>query len=396
MIIFHEGMPRSGKSYAALKDHVIPALVKGRTVYARIDGLNYKQIADLANITVERCRELLIELTEAQCQALTEVEFDQDALIVIDEAQNYWPTGRGNLTPDLLKWIAEHGHHGHDVLLMGQLLKDVHRSWVNRTNRKVQFVKKDVVGKADEYKWIMYHGRPDGEGRVKFTEATRGDEKYDDRYFGCYKSHSDGTENKANYADDRINIFKSRLFRRWLPLIGIASLLAVGYLVYLFKGGGFASSQKAPPAVQKTSPGRPNPAPVPQPPVPEKSPASTPASSPTPAPSKAADEWDLADVVTRLSRDNRPRLAGVLRSARETRVVVEWRDAAQRVVESMTSDQLRVLGWYPLVTDDDRMAVLLRPGHRIVATSWPIEEQIAKVTRLQVDQIKGEGVPGAR
>ena len=51
MIIFHEGMPRSGKSYASTKDHIVPALKKGRAIYARLDGLNYPQLAELAEIT---------------------------------------------------------------------------------------------------------------------------------------------------------------------------------------------------------------------------------------------------------------------------------------------------------------------------------------------------------
>lgn len=94
MIIFHEGMPRSGKSYAAMKDHIIPALSKGRIVYSRLDGIEHKQIAELAGIEEDRCRELLLPLTEEQCLKLPEQQFAKDSLIVIDEAQNYWQAGR--------------------------------------------------------------------------------------------------------------------------------------------------------------------------------------------------------------------------------------------------------------------------------------------------------------
>lgn len=51
MIIFHEGMPRSGKSYASIKDHIVPSLAKGRKVYARLDGINFRQIGELAGLT---------------------------------------------------------------------------------------------------------------------------------------------------------------------------------------------------------------------------------------------------------------------------------------------------------------------------------------------------------
>lgn len=45
MIIFHEGLPGSGKSYEALVKHIIPSLEKGRKVYARLNGFNYEKVS---------------------------------------------------------------------------------------------------------------------------------------------------------------------------------------------------------------------------------------------------------------------------------------------------------------------------------------------------------------
>lgn len=55
MLIFHEGLPGSGKSYEALVSHIIPRLKDGRTVDAYIEGLNFEKIAELAEITLEHC-----------------------------------------------------------------------------------------------------------------------------------------------------------------------------------------------------------------------------------------------------------------------------------------------------------------------------------------------------
>jgi len=66
MIFFHEGMPRSGKSYESMEKHIIPALAKGRSVDAYLYGLDHEKIAPLAGIDVERCKELLVELTTEQ------------------------------------------------------------------------------------------------------------------------------------------------------------------------------------------------------------------------------------------------------------------------------------------------------------------------------------------
>ena len=99
MIIFHEGMPRAGKSYAAMADHIIPALQKGRMVYARIDGLDHEKIAIAADIELERVNQLLVELAEQQVHHLPQIEIQQDSLVVIDELQNYWPQGKAQLSP---------------------------------------------------------------------------------------------------------------------------------------------------------------------------------------------------------------------------------------------------------------------------------------------------------
>lgn len=400
MIIFHEGMPRSGKSYAAMKDHIISALSKGRTVYARLDGLDYRQIAELAGISEERCRELLIHLTEEQCAKLSEQQFAKDSLIVIDEAQNYWQSGRAKLAPELLKWIAEHGHHGHDVLLMGQLLKDVHSSWMNRINRKVTFIKKDVVGKADEYKWIMYHGAPDNRGNVKFREVSRGDEKYDTRYFGTYKSHSEGTENKSTYADDRANIFRSKVFRKWLPLYGVAALAALAYVVWAFTGGLAGNlNDKAPQQAKKQKPQtetirvETNPGEHAQTEYRQGKPVELrPISLSQPAPLV-----EPADFIDDLNSKYRIRLGGSVRGERRAVGVIEWRDTDLGVKERLTFVQLQGLGWLVMISADGGLAILQKGSRRVVASSWPIEDTRGRVTEAQQAQIRpdqGQTVSG--
>lgn len=398
MIIFHEGMPRSGKSYAAMKDHIIPALQAGRMVFARLDGLDFDRIAEVAGLEKSTVERLLHHIEESQVKDIWKLDIPKDALICIDELQNYWPQGRAALPPEITKWIAEHGHHGWDILPMGQLLTDCHRTWVNRTNRKLQFIKKDMLGKPDQYKWIMYTGKPDSNGKVKFVEVSKGDASYDPKYFGTYASHSEGTENTENYADDRVNIWKSPMFRKWLPLLGVFTLLAGGYLVYLFKGGLVVQKEAPKPVAsvtevkengQTTQVIREGAAIKPE--------ATKAAYQESEKEKRRGQDFDLPDVVTDLGKENRIRLGAVVRSAAGVRVLVEWRDSSMRLVEQMNKDQLGILGWYVMVSDDNRMAILVRPGYRLVVTSWPIEEQIAKSTEKQTEQIRKEsasfGVP---
>ena len=50
MIIFHEGLPRSGKSYEAMVKHVLEALKQGRKVFAYVEGLNHEKIAEVIGL----------------------------------------------------------------------------------------------------------------------------------------------------------------------------------------------------------------------------------------------------------------------------------------------------------------------------------------------------------
>ncbi|WP_244126608.1 zonular occludens toxin domain-containing protein, partial [Xylella fastidiosa] len=59
MLVFNEGVPRSGKSYDAVKHHILPALREGRRVYARLNGLRYELIAQYLEMSEARIRELL-------------------------------------------------------------------------------------------------------------------------------------------------------------------------------------------------------------------------------------------------------------------------------------------------------------------------------------------------
>ncbi|NRQ42611.1 Zonular occludens toxin [Rheinheimera sp. YQF-2] len=242
MIIFHEGLPRSGKSYEALVKWIIPAIKKGRKVYARINGLNYEKIAELCDITLERCQELLIHIPKEQVMTIYE-HISNDALVIIDELQNFCPNGRQKLTPEMTAFIAEHGHKGLDIVTMGQSLSDCHSTWRNRTERKIQFLKLSMLGLEKRYQWTSYQGINQANGSIKFVKSNTGTATYDQKYFGAYASHEDDTENKGNLADARLNVFSSKALRYGIPL----AIVAAGYAVYYLYGFFNPASVKAEP-----------------------------------------------------------------------------------------------------------------------------------------------------
>ncbi|MEN3800274.1 zonular occludens toxin domain-containing protein [Aeromonas veronii] len=229
MLIFHEGLPGSGKSYEALVSHIIPRLKEGRTVDAYIEGLNFEKIAELAEITLEECQDQLKQITREQVPAINKHVRDK-SLVIIDESQNFWPTGRQRLPDPIIQFITEHRHRGLDVVLMGQNLNDVHSMWRNRIDKKFVFMKLDAVGQAKRYSWTSYKGslRADGQrSRIEFEKLTGGIRQYDPKYFGSYASTTSEDNEMGVYEDDRTNIFKSAKFKYGLP---IAALLFIGGL----------------------------------------------------------------------------------------------------------------------------------------------------------------------
>ena len=388
MIIFHEGMPGHGKSYAAMVDHIVPALKKGRKVYARMNGLDNGRIAEVTGLTAEEVAARLIPLSIDDVKGLAKYPFDKDALIVIDELQNFWPQGRLQLPEELRTFITEHRHSGFDILCMGQVLKDCHKTWVNRTNRKITFQQKDVLGKADEYKWTMYLGKLDQNGVVKFEEITKGDGKYDQTYFGTYASHKPDAENTETYEDSRVIIWNNPIFRKWLPLFGVVLLASIFYIVHLFKGGMAPEAPAQKSAVKPVS--------VVHTVTDVDGNVSTQAVGKVaekPVKALPVDDLEVPDYVSELSKQHKIRLGAFVRSANRTLVIIEWRDGSNRVVESMQSTDIEALGWHVLTDQRGRVAFIVRPGAKMIATAWPIEETTGKVTTTQTEEIRRASGP---
>lgn len=327
--------------------HVIPALARGRRVYARMDGLNYEKIAELAGITLERCQELLIHVPEDDVLNVFKLLAGVvDALVVIDEIQNYWPKGRASLPDDIMKGIAEHGHHGLDFVIMGQDFTDVHSAWIKRTERKLMFLKLTAIGQENRYHWTAYSAIKNKDGRPpKWAKSADGITKYDSTYFGTYKSHVDGVENKGAYSDSRFVIWNRPMMKYGMPAVLIGFIAGVWWLVDVFQTPDAFLNTKEPekktvvqtapagafsgaaPTAQSSQPARPTQNAVP---VPEKR-----------VPKAVQDDY----FYKSLQRAN-PTLTYVQRlNDRILDVLVEMRDSNDETIESWTMEDIISQGW---------------------------------------------------
>ncbi|WP_323912436.1 zonular occludens toxin domain-containing protein [Aeromonas veronii] len=254
MIFFHEGMPRSGKSYEAMVKHIITALAKGRAVDAYLYGLDHEKIAGLAGIDVERCKELLVELTTEQASECWKYVRD-NALIVLDEAHKFWPSGRKRPPEEMCNLVAEHGHRGMDMLFMSQTFNSVHKVIQDRTNKKITFTKLDAVGMESKYNWTAYQGTLGTRGSnsfVSFSKMADGVGKYDPKYFGTYKSHVSEEIQTGNYQDQRFNFFNKKSVKFGLPLVFFAACYGVYFLTQFFSGDVFNNKSKEETTVSQT------------------------------------------------------------------------------------------------------------------------------------------------
>jgi len=244
MIIVHEGLPGSGKSYEAAVNQIIPALLKGRKVFAYIEGLNHQKFAEVTSLSLERVNELLVPLTKEQVPTIY-AHVQNDSLVIIDELQDFFPSHKKQLTPEITEFVTQHRHRGIDIVAMGQSHKDFSVLWKRRIDMLISFMKRDALGMPTSYTWVTK--KLQGE---RFIKIRSGSGKYDPKYFGLYASHNDGVEAIDIHTDDRTNIFKSSAFRFWLPLFGVLLLGAIYYLYTVFHGGnGFAKAPPPKPAV---------------------------------------------------------------------------------------------------------------------------------------------------
>ena len=394
MLIFYEGRPGSGKSLCAIKEYVVPMLAKQRTVFAYVEGLNHKQIAELAGIELEKCHELLKVLTREQVPHFYKF-IQNDAFVVIDEVQNFFPKGRKPLEQETANFFAEYRHLGLDILLMGQVFADVHTFILNRCSDRVLFTKRDAVGKANEFTQTIY--KPIIKGDKTAWQEIRKIKAlpYDSTYFGAYKSHTDDTDNKDTLTDERANVWNSPILKKWLPLYGLVFVFALGYIIYMFAGGGLEKSI-APQQAKKIQPPKSmtlaelqssqiKKDPVTQPVQKVNDPVQV--TEPTP-------QLDDSDPIVELNKQGRLRLSAYFKMGKKIDGLLEWRGNDYSVIERITFTQLKAMGYVALVDADGTIAIITNGLHRFIATSYPVQDPLGSITQNRESLIQSNTVTG--
>lgn len=393
-IEYHEGLPGAGKSYEAVVYHIIPALKDRRSVVTNIRGMNYEKLAELTGQPLQMVQLLLINIEPAeQDSEVGEVQrcinqmCDQtpdNALIVWDEIQDYFPSGNVKLPLNQQKFWTEHRHRGLDIVIMGQDRSDVHKLIRNRIRTVIYFLKQEAIGRPNHYKWEIYQKQKLG----KFEKTGSGTREYDSKFFGTYMSHRrEGTRSKV-YTTSRTNMLaNSTALSMGVPLAFCAAAFAVWHLWGFFHAEPPASThmqsvsaQKQPTAVLEPAEDT-NPWPADM----------DPAGGSTETQVVVTEEQRVpVDYFDKMAQTYQVRSMGHMASTKpgkELMGYIELLDATYHQKEKFSLADIRALGW--TVTLEGYGLLITKGDISYVARAWPIDVN-GRVDQKTVQSLQGD------
>lgn len=403
MFVFNEGVPRSGKSYDCIKNHVLPGLKRGRHVWARINGLETPEcraaIAEYLKLPVEHVEKYLhhvetkdvVETFKARQDKETQrwliEDHFKDALVIIDEIHEFYVESRQPLDPATENFFALLGQNGGDGVIMTQMFARLHAAVRGRIERKHSFVKLSAFGLDGKYRVTYWNCYAAG----KFQKIGSKVMSYDKAIFPLYHGYAQGSTNKEVYKEGSKTVWS-------LIAVGLVFLLVVGAGGAYFFVGFFKSPQKvlgkSEDHQQTVAPG----AAVGR--VYQEPASSTSVKAAQPvveAPDPFKGLSGEQRYVAELSKNARIRLAMLAMVGDDPRASIEWVDSSNVTTETLDLRQLRALGYDVSV---EPYGVRLKAGDvTYVATAWPrtlpIRDQEVHTYNTREAGMAGDGA-GAR
>lgn len=386
MFVYNEGVPRSGKSYDTMKNHVLPALKRKRHVWARMNGLEdsdqdrRQKIADYLKMSLGEINHLLHHVDTDK--VLTTFAAYQDkqtgvwsipddlknAVIVIDEIHEFYVKKRNALPPEQSQFFALLGQNGSDGVLMTQCISELHPAVFGRVEKKNGFQKLTAVGLKGRYQQNYFQTV----APMKFKLVGSKNYSYDPEIFPLYKGYADGVEAESiePYSAGSTNVWKGMALRA--SIFGVVGLVSILGLMYFFNSDGdslvsgtkAAKDQAALPQTGVFQEDANRPAPSTPPLV----------SNHAPGPKLVVDKFkDLNDeqrYVADLGDRGRIRLTARAEIAARVHAVISWVTPEGVPVESLSLVQLEALGYK--VVPMSYGIKLMAGKHTFIATAWPL------------------------
>jgi zona occludens toxin len=230
-IVLYSGLPGAGKSYSVVEYVLLPALKQGRAVYTNIK-LNIVELAQ------EGINPLLLPLP-APGESHGWETLAPGAVVVIDEAWQYWSSGtKASAIPEPEKqFFAMHRHkqdakgRSQSVVLVTQNPEQLASYVRGLVDKHFRAHKLDAVGAANRFRLDIYNGCTDREKDL--VRSVQG--KYKKEVYKFYTSHTfaqvtDVTDVDERSIDDRASVWKNPAVLFGIPG-GFLALVVAGFLV---------------------------------------------------------------------------------------------------------------------------------------------------------------------
>jgi zona occludens toxin len=232
-IYAYVGMPRSGKSYSAVENQILPAVKAGRKVVTNIP-LNREAWDKLG---IEGVQQLLVDFPLQKVKGNPDLIFDYvtpGCVFVLDEVWNIWPSGeKVNKVPDAYKkLLAEHGHmvdeagNSMQIVLVVQDLGNIGAFAQRLCEMTFVHTKLTSVGMGGTFRTDVYNGPIRGPQypvslRLRHLLGTYTADIYD-----LYKSHMYSKSATAGANEKNIDK-RGNIWRRPAFIFGIPVCLAM-------------------------------------------------------------------------------------------------------------------------------------------------------------------------
>ena len=200
-----EGKPGAGKSYHAMKDILVPSLKNKRKVFHNLP-------VNVGNLEGSKfypgaLHNLLFTINKEEILTLDKENVDQrnkysEALIIIDEAHEYFYTGEKISEEGLRNFFTFHRHWNLDIVLLTQDKSNLHRVITSVINVRFYFRNFNFIGMSGRYQVKQYEGM---DTKIVISKKVS---SYDKEYFTYYESVVGGkvTKFKLN-APTSINLY---------------------------------------------------------------------------------------------------------------------------------------------------------------------------------------------
>lgn len=267
MIFGISGRPGGGKSYEAVKNHVIPILKEGRKVITNLP-LNIEHIKHTLG---PEAAELVIlvdgkfhnfgDKDRPFSKAKHFLQFEgwqndkgQGPAFFIDECHLAMPSGSSE--KELLEFLSMHRHYVFDIYLISQDFRKIHRDILAMIEINYRCIKKTALGRTDAYILKVCQGGYSNSEVVNTFER-----EYESWVFEFYKSHTKTNAGKVEEAltKDIVPWWKTKKVLFGWPMLIIGGLFAVSSLASVFSGGSPKPQPKEPEQPQTAQTSQPAP-----------------------------------------------------------------------------------------------------------------------------------------